>query len=157
MTRKTRLLALLLLLALCLGSCANRSDMPLGGTITFHGVRIDLPDGYIRDSTQSTEDFWLYEKGFFRQYVMLMRKPLSGSAEATLDSYSAYLLSQGASSERTTFLGCEAVRSFRQEESGLWQEVLIAYEGATIAIALRGGTEADFAQILDGVSLVGVQ
>lgn len=150
------LLAVIALLAtslLLLGSCTNRSSMPFNGEITFHDVSLTIPGGYIRDSTQSSADQWIFEKGFYSQYVILVRKDLAGEAAGVLDSYAAYLTAQGVTSERTTFLDAPAVRSRQDQDGTLWQELLVAHGDSTYAIALRGGTEADFDEIIRSLKL----
>ena len=60
--RPRNLLALFLLAAtmLCLVGCRSffnlpqDGGMPFNGPITFHELALTIPDGFIRDSTQST-------------------------------------------------------------------------------------------------------
>lgn len=148
---------LLLLLAVltCLVGCSYQTDIPFNGDVAFHEIAVTIPEDYIRDSTQSTDDMWIFEKGYYSQYVMLMRTELTRDAGASLDSYAAYLRGQGVASARTVFLGQEAVRSSAEQDGVLWQELLFAHGSATYAIALRGGTEADFEAIVQTVCING--
>lgn len=113
-----------------------------------------LPDGYVRDSTESTADLWIFEKGFYREYVMLMRKELTGDAAALMNSYAAYLTEQGAISVGTIFKGHEALRSSMNQGGVLWQEVYFVHGDSTYAIAMRGGSEADFDAIINTVRML---
>ena len=138
---------------LCTG-CGLQFDMPLGGAVEFHDIAVTLPDGYVRDSTESTGDLWIFETGFYRKYVMLVRKDLTGDAAALMNSYAAYLTEQGALSVKTIFNGHEALRSSMNQGGVLWQEVYFAHGDSTYAIALRGGSEADFEAIINTVRLL---
>lgn len=118
-------MVLALLFAICPLALAVQSDMPFNGTIAFHKITLTIPKIYIRDSTQSTADFWVFERGFYSQYIMLSRKDVQKDADEALDLYAGYLTEQGARSQRDTFLQLEAVRSEAVQEDGLWQEVLL--------------------------------
>lgn len=63
------------------------SDMPFNGDIVFHEIALSIPESFIRDSTQSSEDVWIFEKGFYSKYIILSRSDYSGSEHAALDRY----------------------------------------------------------------------
>lgn len=147
-----KILALVLILAWVLSGC-NRSDMPFNGAVTFHDLTLTIPSDFIRDSTESTDDLWIFEKGRYTQYILLSRQDGGADAAASLDSYADYLTEQGAQATRGTFLEMEAVMSSWTREGLFCQELLFAYNGSLYAISLRGGTEADFDAIVDTVEL----
>lgn len=146
------LLALLLAMLPC-GAQAARIDMPFNGEMAFHRLSLTVPENFIRDSARSTEDFWVFEKGWYSQYIMLSCSELSGDADAYLDGYMEYLHGQGADSFREDFLGLEAVRSSQTEGEQSWQELMFVHDGSVYAIALRGGTEETFSALLDTVAV----
>ncbi len=144
------LLAVLPLL-ISLFACGG-SDMPMGGSLEFHELTLTVPDGFIRDSTQSNVDFWVFEKGFYSQMILLSRKDISGDVETSLDAY-AESMGEVGTSVRGTFLACESVCSAYEKDGVLCQEVLFAYEGSFYALALRGGTQADFEAFMGTVKI----
>ena len=113
--------------------------MPFNGPITFHELALTIPDGFIRDSTQSTQDAWLFEKGFYSRLIILTRNDQNGDVDASLDSYRERMKEIGAASERTTFLDQPAVHSAYTKDNTYCQEILFIYHGSYYAVALRGG------------------
>ena len=144
----------LLAIIVCSGfSFFPKSDMPFNGDIVFHDISLTIPRSHIRDSTQSSDDLWIFEKGFYSKSILLSRKDLQGDIDDVLDNYIAYLNSQGPRSERDTFLGLEAVRSAYLESNKPWREMLFVYNDSIYAVATRGGSEEEFLSLLDSVSL----
>lgn len=127
--------------------------MPFNGDIEFHDLSLTIPASFIRDSTQSNDDLWLFEKGFYDQLIILSRQDLKGDADATLDDYAAYLTQEGVSAERTTFLQNDAVHSNYTKDDQFCQEILFVYNDSIYALALRGGTVEEFSDFLKTVSL----
>lgn len=146
-------IVLAFLLAVYPVGLAERSTMPFNGEIAFHKISLTIPDNYIRDSTQSTADFWVFEKGFYSQYIMLSRKDLQGHTDDVLNNYIDYLRAQGVDSQRDTFLQTEAVRSESSQQDMVWREMLFAHDGSLYAIAMRGGTAEELQTLLDTVVL----
>ena len=146
-------IVLAFLLAVCPAGLTEHSTMPFNGEITFHKISLTIPDNYIRDSTQSTADFWVFEKGFYSQYIMLSRKDLQGHTDDVLNNYADYLRAQGVNSQRDTFLQTEAVRSESSQQGMVWREMLFAHEGSLYAVAMRGGTAEEMQTLLDTVVL----
>lgn len=134
-------------------SCGFGSDMPYNGDIIFNGITVSIPQNFIRDSTQSANDLWVFEKGFYKQLIILSRNDLSGEIAEVLDGYVDYMKSMECDSKRTTFAGCEAVHTTYTKDGQYCQEVLFVYNSSTYAIALRGGTEEEFKSLLDSVKL----
>ena len=134
-------------------SCGWGSDMPYNGDITFNDITVSIPQKFIRDSTQSTNDLWVFEKGFYKQLIILSRNDLGGEVDEVLDGYVDYMKSMQCNSKRTTFAGCEAVHTTYTKDGQYCQEVLFVYNSSTYAIALRGGTEEEFKSLLDSVKM----
>ncbi len=162
-TLHLRSLFVLLLLAattLCLVGCRSffnlprDGGMPFNGPITFHELTLTIPNSFIRDSTQSTQDAWLFEKGFYSRMIILTRNAQSGDVEASLDSYRDRMKELGAVSERTTFLDLPAVHSTYTKDGTYCQEILFIYHNSYYAIALRGGDEAEFRNLLATAGIV---
>lgn len=136
-----------------LASCGLGSDMPYNGNVTFNDITVSIPQKFIRDSTQSTNDLWVFEKGFYKQLIILSRNDLGGEVDEVLGGYVDYMKSMECDSKRTTFAGCEAVHTTYTKDGQYCQEVLFVYNSSTYAIALRGGTEEEFKSLLDSVKL----
>lgn len=136
-----------------LASCGLGSDMPYNGDVTFNDITVSIPQKFIRDSTQSTSDLWVFEKGFYKQLIILSRNDLGGEVDEVLDGYVDYMKSMECDSKRTTFAGCEAVHTTYTKDGQYCQEVLFVYNSSTYAIALRGGTEEEFKSLLDSVKM----
>ena len=145
---------ILLILVLSVVGMYGCSDMPFNGHIEFHNISLTIPEKFVRDSTQSNDDLWLFEYDSYKEYIIINRKDIVGDSAKTLDEYADYLTKdQGAGCERTTFLKNDALLSTYEQQGELWQELLFAYKGSFYAVALRGGTEDEFKAILDTVSL----
>ena len=136
-----------------LASCGLGSDMPYNGDVTFNDITVSIPQKFIRDSTQSTNDLWFFEKGFYKQLIILSRNDLGGEVDEVLDGYVDYMKSMECDSKRTTFAGCEAVHTTYTRDGQFCQEMLFVHNSSTYAIALRGGTEEEFKSLLDSVKL----
>lgn len=146
------LLPAILLIALILSGC-NVSKMPFNGDISFHDLSLTIDKRFIRDSTQSTRDLWIFEHGGYSEYVILSRQDAPADVTASLEDYAAYLTEEGAEAELTEFLGCEAVSSSYTKDGKACREILFAYSGSLYAIALRGGDEEGFRALTDSVRI----
>ena len=129
------------------------SEMPFNGDIVFHEIALTIPDSFIRDSTQSSEDVWIFEKGFYSKYIILTRSDYSGSELAALDRYAQSMKNAGVNVRRETLLERNAVFSRYTRYDQYCQEMLFAHEGSLYAIALRCGNEKEFRDLLQTVSL----
>ena len=134
-------------------ACSHYSKMPFNGDIKFHSMSLVIPENYIRDSTQSTDDLWIFESGFYKQYIILSCKAANGDTSADLNSYVDYMKGNGAASEITKFIGLDSVFSAYTMDGVFCQEMLFIYDDAYYAIALRGGDEVEFNALLDTVSI----
>ena len=148
--KKAVLILAALLLLLC--GCGRRAQMPFNGQVMFHEITATIPEDYIRDSTQSSDDLWVFEHGGYSKMILLSRKDAAGDVDAALDDYVEYLQSQGADAERGQFLNADAVHSTYTRDGKYCQEIMFVYQGSFYAVALRGGTEEEFQSLLDEVN-----
>ena len=151
--KRVATLLLVLLMMFGLTGCGFLSDMPFNGEIEFHDLSVTIPASFIRDSTQSDDDLWLFEKGFYDQLIILSRQDLDGEEAATLDDYAAYLTEQGVEVSRTTFLQHDAVHSAYTREEQFCQEIVFIHNDSIYALALRGGTAEEFTDFINTASL----
>lgn len=156
MHKRILCLALCLVLIAVLAGCfQNRSDMPFNGDITFHAIKLTIPTEYIRDSTQSTDDVWMFEQGWYKKTIILLHRQIQEEPEAYLAAYSSAMEGQGVQVESTAFQGLKATRCSATKEDGMfWQEFAFVYNGSFYAVAMFGTTEADFDALLDSISTV---
>lgn len=152
-SRRVTLMLLVLSIVFAVSACGPFSKMPFNGEIEFHSISLVIPEEYIRDSTQSTDDLWLFERGLYRQHIILSRKDANGDTPADLGSYVDYMKENGAASEITTFIGLDSVFSAYTMDGVFCQEMLFIYDDAYYAIALRGGDEKEFNALLDTVAI----
>ena len=138
------------ILAFSLASC---SKMPFNGEIEFHNISLTIPERFIRDSTQSNDDLWIFERGGYSEYIIISRKDFTGDVKTALDDYVAYMKENSAESEIISFLDDDAVLSTYYMNNVHCQEILFAYHNSFYAVALRGGTQSDFAEITDTIRL----
>ena len=148
--KKTALLCLAILLLL--SGCVRQGGMPFNGKVTFHEITATVPDSFLRDSTQSNDDLWVFEKGGYDQILLLSRKDIGEDPDAALDGYVTYLRAEGADAERGQFLYADAVHATYTKDGQYCQEILFVYHDSLYSVALRGGTEEDFQAILDEVN-----
>ena len=143
----------LLLFAGVSAGWGERSTMPFNGEIAFHKISLTIPDNYVRDSTQSTENVWVFEKGFYSRHIILSRQDAQNDTGRQLDAYAEYLKEQGMTSERTVFLELEAVRSEGMPGDKMWREMCFAHDGSIYAVAMIGSSEEDMQMLLDTVAV----
>ena len=63
MKKAISLLLLLCFAAALFSGCAFENvRMPFNGKIEFHDITAVIPSDFIRDSTQSKDDLWVFEK-----------------------------------------------------------------------------------------------
>ena len=154
-TRRILCLALCFILLATLAGCfQNKSDMPFNGELSFHGLKLTIPTEYIRDSTQSTEDIWLFEQGWYKKTIILLHRQIQEEPETYLAAYANAMEGQGVRVEQTPFMGLSAFKCSDDKEGGvLWQELSFVYNGAFYAIAMNGATEAEFSAFLHSVTI----
>lgn len=150
-----KLFAVVLVAFIVVFSCGC-SDMPFNGDIEFHNIALIIPERFIRDSTQSSDDLWVFEHGNYSEYVLVSRKDAVAEVSSSLAEYTEYMKENGAESESTTFLNNDAVVSTYYLEDVFCQEVLFVYDSSFYSVALRGGDEEGFREITDTVRLIEV-
>lgn len=143
------LLSVLLLLSGCLGPTYN---MPFNGDIVFHNLSLTIPRDFIRDSTQSNDDLWAFEKGMYKQIIILHR---TDALEDAPERITALMEQYNAIGGTTApFEGFEnAYQAVYTKNGVLCREVVFLYEDSVYAIAMRGATEEEFAAFLSTISL----
>ncbi|MBQ2319003.1 MAG: hypothetical protein II284_06455 [Clostridia bacterium] len=129
------------------------TSMPFNGEVTFHDITITVPSDFVRDSTQSNDLFWVFEKGSYKQMIIIAQNEIDGTVEKTLDDYVNYMTEMGTDSKRTQFAEFPAVHTTYTKNDMYCQEMLFAYGNYTYAVALRGGTEEDFNNLIDSVTV----
>ena len=138
-------------------SCSD-SDMPFNGEIKFHALTVTVPEDFVRDSTQSNEDLYVFEKGWYKQMIIISRKDADGDPVELLDSYGNYIVGNGGQAARGKFkdeLPC--LSAYYENEGKDCYEIVIVHEGSSYAIALRGGSAEDFKALIDTVSIEGLE
>jgi len=154
MTKRVLCFVLAFLFLAGLSGCGKRIDMPFNGDVAFHQLSLTIPERFIRDSTQSNADRWIFEHGNYAEYVILVRSDIGDdSASSFLESYQSSM-SEIGDSEVIEFHGKSAVHSCYVKDGVACEEIFFAYHDSFYAVALRGGTEADFQQLIGTISLV---
>jgi len=146
--------SILLILSYMTG-CSYPNNMPFNGDVTFHEISLVIPQNFVRDSTQSNDEVWVFEASFYQKYIILSYKETAEDPKTVADDYYAYLMEQDIFTERTTFLGMEAVRFHTELQGKDAQELMFVYQGASYAISLRGGTEDEFNAIVNTIAMLG--
>ena len=134
--------------------CSSSSKIPFNGSIQFHKISAIIPEKYIRDSTQSTDDLWIFEHGAYSEYILISRSDINGEISSSLENYVNYMKENNAESEIGSFLETDAVYSTYYIEDILCQEILFSYDDSFYAIALRGGDENGFNEIVNTVKVL---
>ena len=145
--KKLVCLFLVLTFVVTLSAC---SQMPFNGDIEFHDISLTVPERFIRDSTQSNDDLWVFEHGNYSEYIIISRKDVTGDIQSQLIDYAEYMKETGAESE---ILDNNSVLSTYHKDDVLCQEILFAHSDSFYAVALRGGTQDSFEEITDTISL----
>ena len=58
---------LVLIFVFSLTAC---SQMPFNGDIEFHDISLTIPERFIRDSTQSNDNLWVFECDNYSEYII---------------------------------------------------------------------------------------
>ena len=148
-----KLISLFLVLAFVF-SLSACSKMPFNGEIEFHSISLTIPERFIRDSTQSNDDLWIFEHDNYSEYIIISRKDITGDAGSSLLNYVEYMKENGADSEIASFLNNDAVLTTYYKDDVFCQEILFAYNSSFYAVALRGGTQSGFAEIVNTICLI---
>ena len=130
-------------------------DMPYNGKAKFHDIEVMIEEDFIRDSTNSVEDFWVFERNNYEEYILLSRRDVDGDAQKGLEEYVDYMKEKGVDCEIRPFSSMDAVFSiYTNTDNEECQEILFAYKGSYYAIALRKGTEVRFQKLVNTIVLL---
>lgn len=154
MKKKLIALALLVGLLVSVTGCFGGPQMPINGDITFHNIKLNIPERFVRDSTQSTQEMWLYECNNYKEYILMTYSKSTKDVETTLGEYIAYMKENKVDSQMVTFLGQDAVLSKYEMNGVFCQEICFPHQDAFYAVALRGGTEESFKELMDTIERV---
>ena len=141
-------LACFLLLCTLSGCKVFNKRMPLNGDITFYDISLTVDEKYVRDSSQSSENLWVFEHGNYKEYIILSKKDISGDLTVVLSEYLEYMLENGVNAEKKVFFENEAIFSSWTSDGLFCQEVTFVHEGSVYAVSLRGGTESEFDHLI---------
>ena len=144
----------LLLMVTILSGCIGSSKMPFNGDITFNEITLTIPERFIRDSTQSNDDLWVFEHDNYSEMILISRSEIVGDVTLSLETYIDYMKEKDAESSMTTFLDKDAVFSSYYIDDVFCQEILFPHNDHFYAVALRGGTEEGFEEISKTVAII---
>ena len=89
---------------------SGKVKMPFNGEVTFHDMNVTIPSSFIRDTTQSSDDIWVFECNNYKSYIMLIHGALEMQGGMTSpEEYCESLQSTGAASEVTSYRGYPCV------------------------------------------------
>ncbi|MBE6926523.1 MAG: hypothetical protein E7461_06730 [Ruminococcaceae bacterium] len=153
---KKQVLSLILILCLLISAagCSLVSNMPFNGAVTFHSITLTVPYRFLRDTTQSNTNFWVFARDNYSEYVLISRSTVNKDAATAIDEYVAAMQADGADSQKTTFLGRDAVLTKCTIDNVYCQEILFLHDNSFYAVALRGGDEAGFKEITDTIACI---
>ncbi len=146
-----RLIIPIIIMVVFLSGCVPTSVMPYNGDIRFHEISLYIPKDFIRDSTQSDENGWVFEKNYYSQVIIMTRSDAGEDISAQIDSYMEYMRSKDCQSDRTTFRDREALLTIYTLNDQYCQELCFPHESSLYFVALRGGTEEEFQALLDTI------
>ena len=84
---KRRIISFILIAVMLVSFASCGGNMPYNGDIVFHDIKVYIPQSFIRDSTKSSDEAWVFEKGFYKEFIIIKRDAVSEDASAELDSY----------------------------------------------------------------------
>ncbi|MBQ3101129.1 MAG: hypothetical protein IJC50_09075 [Clostridia bacterium] len=148
-----RLIVLMFVIILCLSGCISKQTltMPFNGDVKFYDVSLTIPEDFIRDSTQSDENGWVFEKNYYSQMIIITRSNVVGDVGELLDGYMEQMHQMEFESQRTTFRERDAVLSEYTLNEQYCREMCFPHEDSLYFVALRGGTEEEFYTLLDTI------
>lgn len=148
------ILIVIILMANVLTGCSTL-DMPYNGKAKFQDIEVMIEEDFIRDSTNSVEDFWVFERNNYEEYILLSRRDVDGDAQKGLEEYVDYMKEEGVDCEIRPFSSMDAVfATYTNTDNEYCQEILFAYKGSYYAIALRKGTEERFQKLVNSIVLL---
>lgn len=130
------------------------TEMPFNGDIVFHDMSLTIPVEFVRDSTQSSEDFWIFESGSYSEYIILSRSDIDKDETDTFNNYCSFITGQGGEASLGSFKGNEGVLCYYIKDDMYCQELMFSYNGSIYNITVRDGEEGRFTAITDSVKLI---
>ena len=153
MKKAISLLLLLCFAAALFSGCAfGNVRMPFNGKIEFHDITAVIPSDFIRDSTQSKDDLWVFEKGGYKKIIIISRSDIKTDADTHLKNYVNNITAKGGTASQGKYLYEDAAMSTYYIDGVFCQEIIFAYNGSLYAFARRGGTESEFNELLKDIN-----
>jgi len=150
--RLISLIAMLMVMLAVLCSCGTGSRMPFNGKVEFHGIEITIPDSYVRDSTQSNDDMWVFEQGNYSKYIIMSCKTAEDGSDHIV-SYSSFIVNMGGTVEYVEFMGHNGMCAVYEKDNETCYETLFVIDDEVYSIALRGGDEVEYMELMDTVKI----
>ncbi len=138
-------------------SSERYTDMPINGEMAFHDIIFTIPDDFVSDTTQSSEDFWVFERGFYSEYFFISRKDNDGNAYETIAGYSNFINQSGGTATVGEFIGKDAVLCSYTKDGLYCQELMFEYGDSIYDITLRNGDSEMMGGIMDSVKLLKIE
>lgn len=154
MLKKGFIIVFTLSLLIALAGCVGLSNMPFNGDIEFHEIALTVPTRFIRDSTQSTEDLWMFEHGGYSEVIIIVRNDRAEDDDTALEEYAESMREKNVDSNIIPFLGRDAVLSEYTRDGVFCQEIFFPHGKSFYAVALRGGTREGFQEITNTIKLM---
>ena len=122
--------------------------MPFNGEVTFHDMNVTIPSSFIRDTTQSSDDIWVFECNNYKSYIMLIHGALEMQGGMTSpEEYCESLQSTGAASEVTSYRGYPCVYTTSVTNNGMYATEAVFFVGDTsYALTMCTTDEDDMAE-----------
>ncbi len=146
------LIFLILSALIFLVGCQSLS-MPFNGDITFHNISLTIPSDFVRDSIQSNNNLWVFEKEDYKQIIILSHKELTQDGDTTLEEYGTFITQQGGQAKAVNYSGCNALILTYMKEDVFCQELILIYKDIVYDVALRGAQTEDFEALLNTFSI----
>ena len=142
---------MLLSFTACSFGVKEQTDMIFNGNVQFHGMKIIIPDDFVKDSNESTDELWVFEKGNYDEYILLSYKTPEDPSSA-MHAYADSISEKGANIQDGWFIDDEAIMaSYTSNDDKETYEIMFAHGDGLFSIAYRGGTQDDIYAITDTV------
>lgn len=156
MKHNSRILFIILplVLIICLAGCCTTYNMPFNGDMVFHDFSLTIPENFIRDSTQSNDDQWIFECGMYQQLIILKRTTATESAPEDLENLMLEYVTTGGIA--TSIEPYENAYRTQYNKDGVdCHEVLFIYGDSVYCFAMHGVTEEEFTDFLNTITVQG--
>ena len=123
--------------------------MPFNGDADFYDISFTIPMDFIRDSTQSSDTLWVFERDSYSSYILVSYT--AGMTDTA--PYGEYVTSNGGEVTETTLGDLDALDLTYVQDDKDCREIVFIYNDAMYAVALRGGSEDEFEDLRDSIVL----